>query len=182
MEVSIFRWCKFSPVLHKILPLAPVLLLSVPRMRMGVYYGFMQPSYLWHFQERRHKNWPRKTAKTFRRFYGDSRTLEEGERYIQHFHIARPCNRFFLIWNLQRGFISFVLFVFLLWSVAVESLFTTSRANESHHPKTPTNPGAIWPNLDGRTSPLWLCRVRSEITWGLWFFFGPKAWWLLFRV
>mmetsp|Transcript_13175 Transcript_13175/g.29004 ORF Transcript_13175/g.29004 Transcript_13175/m.29004 type:complete len:153 (+) Transcript_13175:88-546(+) len=26
-------------------------------MRMGVYYGFMQPSYLWHFQERYGQTW-----------------------------------------------------------------------------------------------------------------------------
>merc|ERR1719263_984888 len=26
-------------------------------MRMGVYYGFLQPSYLWHFQERYGQSW-----------------------------------------------------------------------------------------------------------------------------
>merc|ERR1712157_679210 len=26
-------------------------------MRMGVYYGFLQPSYLWHFQERYGQTW-----------------------------------------------------------------------------------------------------------------------------
>eukprot|EP00928_Gymnodinium_smaydae_P029529 TRINITY_DN2220_c0_g1_i4.p1 TRINITY_DN2220_c0_g1~~TRINITY_DN2220_c0_g1_i4.p1 ORF type:complete len:162 (+),score=27.55 TRINITY_DN2220_c0_g1_i4:56-541(+) len=32
-----------------------VFLLTV--MRMGVYYGFLQPSYLWHFQERYGQTW-----------------------------------------------------------------------------------------------------------------------------
>eukprot|EP00930_Biecheleria_cincta_P078209 TRINITY_DN6562_c0_g1_i5.p1 TRINITY_DN6562_c0_g1~~TRINITY_DN6562_c0_g1_i5.p1 ORF type:complete len:156 (-),score=22.76 TRINITY_DN6562_c0_g1_i5:93-560(-) len=29
----------------------------VTLMRMGVYYGFLQPSYLWHFQERYGQTW-----------------------------------------------------------------------------------------------------------------------------
>lgn len=61
-----FNDAKLSPVLHKILPLAPVPPF-VPRMRMGVYYGFMQPSYLWHFQECRFQ---KLTTKNGRTFYG----------------------------------------------------------------------------------------------------------------
>mmetsp|Transcript_45856 Transcript_45856/g.99613 ORF Transcript_45856/g.99613 Transcript_45856/m.99613 type:complete len:157 (-) Transcript_45856:134-604(-) len=31
--------------------------LMVTLLRMGVYYGFLQPSYLWHFQERYGQTW-----------------------------------------------------------------------------------------------------------------------------
>merc|ERR1719188_1799033 len=32
-------------------------LVMVTLMKMGTYYGFMQPSYLWHFQERYGQTW-----------------------------------------------------------------------------------------------------------------------------
>ena len=97
-------------------------------------------------------------------FTGDSPDIGRGRKiyYIQHFSYRPPLQSFFFL-NLKsspRFHLFCFVCVFLLWSL----FFTTSRANESHHPKTPTNPGAIWPNLDGRTSPLWLRRVRSEIT------------------
>lgn len=74
-----------------------------------------------------------------------------GRKIYTAFSYRPPLQSFFFNWILHRG------------------NTPTSRTNESHHPKTPTNPGAIRPNLDGRTSPLWLCRVRSEfsITRGL---------------
>ena len=32
-------------------------LVMLTLLRMGVYYGFFQPSYLWHFQERYAQSW-----------------------------------------------------------------------------------------------------------------------------
>eukprot|EP00392_Amoebophrya_sp_AT5.2_P016100 g16343.t1 len=38
-------------------PLLLAGLVGVTALRMGIYYGFFQPSYLWHFQENYGQSW-----------------------------------------------------------------------------------------------------------------------------
>lgn len=132
MEVSIFPWCKIvSRAYTKFDRLAAVgaAALSVPRMRMGVYYGFMQPSYLWHFQE------PRKTAELLTAFLpARARTLEEGERYIQHFSYRPPLQSFFFL-NLKsspRFHLFCFVCVFLLWSLFLQPQGPTNLTIRKH--------------------------------------------------
>ena len=125
----------FSPVLHKILPLAPVPP-YVPRMRMGVYYGFMQPSYLWHFQERRPPN--------FTAFYRDSWTWKR-ENEIYSIFISLALQSFFFL-NLKsspRFHLFCFVCVFLLWSLFLQPQGPTNLTIRKHQ-RTQERYGQTW--------------------------------------
>ena len=79
-------------------------------------------------------------------FTGESPDIGRGRKIYTAFFISpAPAIVFFFEFEIFTAVSSFL---FCLCIFAVESLFATSRANESHHPKTPTIPqeryGQTW--------------------------------------
>ena len=137
---------------------------------MGVYYGFMQPSYLWHFQEPMTDLSDRPETAFHSQKQREKDICTPPFFFSAHLNFRVWCLKtnessplffslFFVTFNhLHPPFFFFVLVYFrygvvwlvcIFWGLSVIHL-------QSPKPHGANHPGAIWPNLDGRTSPLWL--------------------------